>query len=305
MKQVMTLRDGRHTEKKQSNLIETHCHTRRRFTSMLRAMRNPVRLLLAVVAAGLVGMCFAACGGGGSSSDVVAQVGGTPITKSTVNHWMATLAGGDYHQLSAKNTIPDGLVSEPPNYPRCVANLEAAAARVPGRGLNLTVVQLLTKCRQLYHALRDQAVALLVNDQWLIALARDEGLTATDAEVMQLFKRVKAEEFPTEAALRQYLASRKLSLADELFLLKIDLLEQKILTKAQQGGKQAVAKFTAAAQRWTTKTTCQSGYVVQHCKEYTGAPKPTPSQPSASVMIEQIAAIATGRCINLPACARQ
>jgi hypothetical protein len=304
LKQITTLHDGPDGAK-QSLLIETHIHTRRRFTSMLRAMRKPARLSLTLAAAGLAGMCLAACGGGGSSSDAVAHVGDTPITTTAVNHWMATLAGGDYHQLSAKNTIPDGLVSEPPNYPRCVANLETAAARVPKRGLNLTGVQLLTKCRQLYQALRNQAVALLVNDQWLIALARDEGLTATDAEVSQLFKRVKAEEFPTEAAQQQYFASRKLSLADELFLLKIDLLEQKLLTKAQLGGKQAVAKFTEAAQRWTAKTTCRPGYVVQHCKEYTGAPKPTPSQPSASVMIEQIAAIATGRCINLAACARQ
>ncbi len=272
---------------------------------MPRTVPRSIHLLLAIVAAGLAGMYIAACGAGGSSSDAVAHVGSTPITTSAVNHWMATLAGGDYHQLSAKHTIPDGLVSEPPNYPRCVAALEAAAARVPGRGLNLTGVQLLTKCRQLYQALRNQSVALLVNDQWLIALARDEGVTVSDADAMQLFKHVKAQEFPTEAAQRQYFASRKLSLADELFLLKIDLVEQKLVKKAEQGGKQTVASFNEAAQRWTAKTTCRPGYVVQHCKEYTGAPAPSPSHPPASVMVEQVAAIATGRCTNRPACAGQ
>ncbi len=103
--------------------------------------------------------------------------------------------------------------------------------------MNLTGVQLLTKCRQLYQALRNQSVALLVNDQWLIALARDEGVTVSDADAMQLFKHVKAQEFPTEAAQRQYFASRKLSLADELFLLKIDLVEAEAGEESRTGRK--------------------------------------------------------------------
>jgi hypothetical protein len=276
-----------------------------RFTNVRNAMINPARLVLVTAAFGLAGLCLAACGGGSSASDVVAQVGGTPITKSMVNHWMATLAGGDYHQLSGKNAIPVGLVSEPPNYRRCVTNLETAARRVPKRGLNLSGVELLKKCRQLNQALRDQTVTLLVNDEWLIALARDEGVTASATEVQQLFKRVKAAEFPTEAQLHQYLASRRLSLADELFLLKVNLIEQKLLKKLEQGGKQASAKLTETAQRWTAKSTCRPGYVVQHCKEYKGGQTYPSGLPSASVMIEQVAAIATGRCINRPACAGQ
>ena len=258
-----------------------------------------------IVAAGVAAVCLAACGGGGAASDVIAQIGATQITRPMVSHWMGTLAGGDYHQLSARHTIPDGLVAEPPNFSRCVANLEMAAARVPKRGLNLTGRQLLAKCRQLNQALRDQTVTLLVNDEWLIALARDAGVTASDAEVMRQFNRVKAKEFPTEAEQRQYLESRRLSVGDELFLLKIDLISQKLLKKLQQGGSLAAAKLTADAQRWTAKTRCRPGYVVEHCREYKGAPIYRAGLPSASVLIEQVAAIATGRCINRPACAGQ
>jgi hypothetical protein len=129
------------------------------------------------------------------------------------------------------------------------------------------------------------------------------GVTASDGEVLQLFKRVKAQEFPTQAEQQQYLASRRLSLADELFLLKINLLGQKLLSKLTTEGNQGTARLAKAEQVWTAKTSCRPGYVVQHCKQFKGAS--TTSTPPASVLIEQVAALVTGRCINLAACAKE
>jgi len=270
-------------------------------------MGNLAHGSITVIAVTLVASCLAACGGGGDASgtsgEIVAQVGTTPITRAAVDHWMSTLAGGDYHQLSAKHTVPAGLVSDPPNYPACVAHLEAAIAHAPAGAPKPSGVRLLKKCQQLYQALREQAVSLLVNDQWTLALARELGATASDGEVMQLFKRVRAEEFPTEAELQQYLASRRLSLADELFLLKVNLIAQKMLTKLVSEGKQGQARLTEAGQRWTAKTSCRAGYVVQHCKQFTGPRRS--SSPPASVLMEQVAAIVSGRCTNLAACAKE
>jgi hypothetical protein len=265
-------------------------------------MSNLLRRALALSTTCVAIGALAACGGGGSAN-VVAQVGADPITKASVSHWMATLAGGDYYQLSGKRTIPEGLVSEPPNYARCVARLEAAAASAPVKSPTQTGVALLTKCRQLYQALRTQAVGYLVSARWFINLAREEGLTATDAEVTQLYNEIKAREFPKPAELRQYLASRRLSLADELFVVKLDVLSQKVQRKLASGGKQAIAKFTEAGKKWTAKTTCHAGYVVEHCKEYTG--QTASSVPAPSVLMEQVAVVATGRCINLAACPKQ
>jgi hypothetical protein len=265
---------------------------------MLNVARWALVLLTICIAIGGLAAC-----GGGSSGNVVAQVGADPITKASVSHWMATLAGGDYYQLSSKRTVPEGLVSEPPNYARCVARLEAAAASAPVKGGTQTGVALLTKCRQLYQALRTQAVGYLVSARWLINLARDEGLTATDAEVTQLYNQLKAREFPKPAEQQQYLASRRLSLADELLIVKLDVLGQKVTQQIASGGKQATARFIEAGKKWTAKTTCDAGYVVEHCKEYTG--QAASSVPAPSVLMEQVARVVTGRCINLAACSEQ
>jgi hypothetical protein len=215
---------------------------------------------------------------------------------------MATLAGGDYYELSGRHTVPAGLVSDPPDYAGCVARLEAAAASSPTRGSKSTGTQLLAQCQQLYEALKLQATEVLVRAQLLIGLYREAGVTATDGEVLQYFKRTTAERFPDEAKFRRDLASRRESVSDELLLLKLDLLSQKFQQKTGAGGNQASAKLVEAEQRWNAKTSCSSGYVVQHCKQYTGE---STSTPSPAVLMEQVARIATGRCINLAACGKQ
>lgn len=162
----------------------------------------------------------------------------------------------------------------------------------------------MTKCRQLYQALRLQAVAVLVRAQWIMEVDREVGVTVNDGEVLRFFKRSNAERFPKESEFQHYLASKRESVSDELLLLKLDLLAQKTQRKMTSGGKPVIAKLVAAEQKWTSKTTCSPGYVVVHCKAYTGEPA-VASSPPASVLIEQVAALATGRCTNLAACGKQ
>lgn len=259
--------------------------------------------VLAAVASSFVALGLAACGGEGSSSGVVvARVGGSVITRAAVSHWMATLAGGDYFELSGQHTVPAGLVSDPPDYPRCIASLEATAAKSPVKNSKLTGAQLLTKCQELYEALKLQAAALLVKAQWIIGMSREVGATATDGEALQILRRFMVKQFPSEARYRRDLASRRESVSDELLLLKVNLLVSKLQQKASREGKQLSAMTTEAERRWNAKTNCSSGYVVQHCKQYTGGSYPSQGP---AVLMEQVAKIATGRCVNLPACGKQ
>jgi hypothetical protein len=254
--------------------------------------------VLPVVVLALFSVCLAGCGGsGGASGVVVAEVGGSAITRGAVNHWMATLAGGDYYELSGRHTVPAGLVSDPPDYAGCVARLEGAAAGSPTRGSKLTGPALLTKCQQLYLALRLQAAAFLVRAQLVIGMAREMGIVVSDGEVLQLQKR-SIKSFPNEAEYLRDLASRKESVSDELLNLKLNLLSQKI---TQKFGAEFGSKVTEGEQRWNAKTSCTAGYIVEHCKQFTGR---YPSSSDAAVLMEQVAKLATGRCINLPACGK-
>src|SRR6201999_2337646 len=87
----------------------------------------------------------------------IANVGGTPITKAQVSHWMASVAGLDYYTASRRAAAPEGLVSDPPNYERCVKQIEAAMNSSRGRVVESSE-ELQARCRQLYRALRTQAM---------------------------------------------------------------------------------------------------------------------------------------------------
>jgi hypothetical protein len=241
---------------------------------------------------------------GVSSGQVVAKVGSTPITQGQVNHWMATLAGGDYYELSRHSTIPANLASDPPRYSTCVSQLEAAAAAAPHKLYEVSGVQLLTKCRQLYQQLRTQATAFLVKALYVQGVASDFEVGASDPEVLGFYKRSTKERFPSEAVASSYLTARRATLSDELLVMKLDLLSQKTLEKVKAQGTSGSSDLAQAEARWTAKTDCSPGYVVEHCKQFHGEAAHTAANPSAAVLMEQVAAIATGRCTNLAACGK-
>jgi hypothetical protein len=261
-----------------------------------RRMPSCAALLLVVVG-------LSSCGGSSSDGPIpgnaVAQVGNTSITRAEVNHWMATLAGGEFNELSKGRVIPAGLVAEPANYAMCVSHLENAISEAKTK--KLTAEQLLSKCRELYRALKLQATAYLINAQWMIDVAADVGVKASADEVMQALKQYEAHTYPKAGEFQRYLEHTRRSLADELLVIKQDILAQKIAPKLESGGAQMVKSLTEVEQRWSLKTDCRPGYVVTHCKQYTKDPTP-PARVPPSVLVEQLATILGTRCVNREAC---
>jgi hypothetical protein len=293
---------------------------------------NAVRIVTAAVVGTLVAVSAASCGGGSAASgsaagasntnsqasgppptaslgpasgEAVVRVGDQPITRDQVNHWMATLAGGDYHELSHGLGVPEGLVSDPPSFGRCVARLEAVVAAAPSKpSPPLTGVKLLTKCRQLYLALKAQATELLVTTELVFGLAAEEGVAVSEAEVLAAYRHSNAERFQTAAQLANDQAARRVSVSDELLLTKKNLLADKILTKlkSQSVGPTGLARAEAS---WSAKIDCHAGYVVEHCKQFHGAPPSSPDSPPATVLMEQVVALVTGHCSYPAACGKQ
>ncbi|HEV2974538.1 MAG TPA: hypothetical protein VGX69_06025 [Solirubrobacteraceae bacterium] len=211
---------------------------------------------------------------------------------------MATIAGGSYYELSGKQTVPEGLVSDPPNYARCVSRLEATAAAAPAKLYNVPTAHLLSKCREMYLALRHSAMELLIAVYFVIDLAQYLHISASDAEVLAAYRRSIAAQYPTPAALSASQVARRVTTSEELLLLKKDVLSEKILSKLKAPGEAGVLKKAEAA--LAAKIDCRSGYVVEHCGQFHSEPP----VPSGAVLMEQVAAIATGRCTNLPACGK-
>lgn len=248
-----------------------------------------------------------ACGGGSVSGDALAQVGGTAITRADLNHWMATLSAGDFYEVSRNHRVPASLVSEPPNYAACVTSLEAAAAsarraqaKTASPATKQSAAQLLTKCRQLYVALRLQTVAYLVNAYWTIGVMGDLGVRASDADVHRLLEEIKTREYPRPGEFERFLAATRRSLADELLVVKLNVLSQKLQQKAHtEGIKPLARKLSEAGRRWTAKTTCRPGNVVPHCRQFR---KWRTIAADPAVLLEQVATVTGIPCTNKEGC---
>jgi len=136
----------------------------------------------------LLAVSLGGCGGG-SSSDVVARVAGVPITKTSVAHW----------RLIAPDDPPPSSSTTP------------------------------TTARQ-------RALQFLISAQWTIGQARELGATVNDAEARKRLERfkyaqlegLKYEHYSHEAELERSLARPGESTADQILLMKLNLLRERI-----------------------------------------------------------------------------
>jgi len=261
--------------------------------------RTSATLLACLIAVGLT-----ACGGGSSAhdaatpgggdpaapipADAVARVGSTVISKATLNHEMTATFGGDYFEI-IHSPAPRGVVAEPPDYPACHTAVKAVMAHLPANQARPSTKEIAQKCKQLYQALMQQALGILLADQWYVRLDAEQGIAVTKAQVEQALKQLKAERFPKAGEFQTYLAQRHWTVGDERLLLLIDLLSNKVLERIEgAGGERVEAALNAAAAKWTARTNCRTGYVVPRCKQYK-ASSASSSLPSPAILIEQIA----------------
>lgn len=254
-------------------------------------MHRPMHhLLLAPLAIGLVLLTLSGCGG---SSESLAHVQGSSatITKPMLNHWMHTMAGGDFRETIGTKG-PAGLVSEPANYPEC----EAAARKVVPRSytgqLKLSAAQISHKCHQLYRSIKAQALTFLLSVQWSMAEGAEHGIKVSQAELQKEFENRRAQTFPTDADLHRYLEERHWALSDVFYQLKRNILVKRILpafeakVKKAGGGEAVYARLALERyKRQISRTTCKPGYVAPGCSEYRG---PETVLPPVAVLLEAL-----------------
>jgi hypothetical protein len=266
-------------------------------------------LAIALTVCSIGGM--SACGGGNhgnagagsqAAGEVVVNVDGTAITRGQIGHWMQTLAGRGYYTASHHLKAPQGLVSDPPDYGRCVERIEAAADHGSSGHARESGAKLLAKCHQLYQAVRIQATTFLIGAERAIAIARELGITVSDGAVERSYKQSTDRVYPTEASYRDYLANTGESVADALLEAKLDLIGDAVLKKAATPTGRV--QFGLAEQRLASKISCKPGYVVEYCRGYKST-KQYPTTPPPSVLMEQVATLVTGHCVNLAACREQ
>jgi hypothetical protein len=255
---------------------------------------------IACLAVGVAAGCGSAGSGdstGGRAGDVLARVGNVAITRAALDQRMVSVAGGAYYALSHSHTFPDGIVSDPWNNTRCATRLRTLAAKSATHGVGLSTAALIRTCGLLERTLRNSAMEDLVKAQWFVNLDRKLGITVSDSEVLKLQERISSEVYPTKVARARYLQPRHMTEADLLKQAREDLLGQKLFA-VMKAGSPNYKRAVQAAQQATSETTCDPEYVVEHCRQYKGAVE----SPPGTVVIEKVAAIVTGVCVNRPAC---
>jgi hypothetical protein len=208
---------------------------------------------------------LASCGG---AEDAVVQVGQTPVSRTTVGHWMEVLVAGDYRNDMAKPP-PAGLVSEPADYGKCVATAKHLAAKADPR-------QTGSLCRQLYQAVKLQAVNFLTNALWYAEEAREHGETVTSKEIARKYWLTQHREYPAPGQIEHFLTEMHRSKADEYYLIKRNLLATKLierLTRQHIDLRNHTVALKLAEEwqaKWTARTNCQPGYIASQCRQYKG-----------------------------------
>lgn len=171
----------------------------------------------------------AACGG--IPGNAVVQVGETPITKATFEHWLSIAASSSGTATGAKPVIPD-----PPNYTACIAHLEATAPK-PAKGQpKPTTAQLKSECEQQYKSLKQEVLGFLISSSWVLGEAESLGVKVSDAEVKKEFEKIKNQQFPQAAEFKKFLATSGQTVSDLLLRVKLNMLSSKIqqkITKAK------------------------------------------------------------------------
>jgi hypothetical protein len=241
--------------------------------------------LPALLAALALATCaLGACGG--SDSKVVASVGKSEITQASLDHWMETTAGGDYREANAE-TSPEGLVSDPPDYSRCVN----AARQIPTTsGKQLSEAELDLKCRQLYTVIKEEALSFLISEIWAKEQASAHGQSVSEAELNRGFAELRSNQWPNPGQLTRYLSEQHRTLSDERALLKRNLLAKKTFKalKTKAGDELSFIKLVKAENaKLSARTDCKAGYRALQCRQYASG---TGASPSAAVLVEQLKA---------------
>ena len=202
-----------------------------RHAGPLRDRRPGARGAIALLGATALVFGLSACGGGLSGENVVA-VNGTPITTSTVNHWVMIAASAS---AGASGEAAQSVVPDPPTYTKCIAHLQATAPK-PAKGqAPPSEATLKSECEQRYTSLKQEVVGYLISANWVIGEAEHLGVNLSDAEVHKQFNQIRSQQFPTEEAFKKFLQSSGYSVSDLLLRVKLPLLETKIEQKVSKG----------------------------------------------------------------------
>ncbi len=188
------------------------------------ARMNFRRSVLALCAFFALGGVLSACGSN-VPGNAVADVAGNPIAKQAFNHWMFVAAKLGLAQ--AGSSAPVVVPNDPPGFQSCVTQ---ARTEIPSVATDSTKT-LQQDCSRLFDSLKTQALGQLISSYWQQAEAAKQHITVSNAEVQTTFERDRTRSYPTPQLFNSFLQQSGYTVQDLTFLVRIQLLYQKLVAK--------------------------------------------------------------------------
>jgi foldase protein PrsA len=187
-------------------------------------------------------------------SDSVAKVGGQSIKTDDFNHRLLVTYLSSQAQTTPGGKPNAAAVPTPPDYKGCIAAAKKLAPK-PAKGQpQVTDATYKKQCAATYTQLHDSVLQTLIQGDWIIGEAKEQGITVTDAAVNKQFNTLKKQQFPKEADYQKFLKSSGLSEDDLKANVRLQLLTNKLRTKIVSG-KSAVTPAAIAAYYKKNKAT--------------------------------------------------
>jgi hypothetical protein len=112
--------------------------------------------------------------------------------------------------------------------------------------------------------LERKALVFLITADWLQAEARAEGIDLPSSGVEATYRHLV--NGPSGQSFASGLRSRGIARADELLVLTLQELSNKLRAKVGAGHDRLKAFVAAFRHRWKQRTSCRPGYIVPECR---------------------------------------
>ncbi len=217
------------------------------------------------------------------------------ISRSAVAHWMSVVAAGG----GTAPGVPKFETPQPPSYAHCIAYFEKYPFTSPGQA-RPSHAALAARCDLQYRREKLKALYTLITYYWVSGEASELGVTLPAQELKHVLATIEREQYPDGEGFAGFLASYRLTRADWVMQLKVELLVPRIQAKLEarpkmqvltvQSRQQALDRFSREYERkWKGRTNCQATYVVPICRQYK-PPKTPPTLVPNSVPLTNLAA---------------
>jgi foldase protein PrsA len=184
-----------------------------------------IKSLLSAALLTLGAAAVVACGSESVPSGSVAKVGDEEITQEEFDKWLNTAVSGQAQGGPA-------VVPDPPEFTKCVAAKKDAP--LPKGQKPQSDAALKKQCEQEYDTLKREVMLFLIQAEWVVQEAEEQGVEVTDESVRKSFEDQKKQAFPTDKAYDEFIKSSGMSEEDILFRVKLNELQQKLTQKVTE-----------------------------------------------------------------------